>query len=78
MLDALAMAYAETGQFTNAQQTATYALKFATAYDLTNDIPLIRQRLQLYQNHQPFRQSFLYTNATRLTGKFILPSLGKK
>jgi protein O-mannosyl-transferase len=63
MLDAMAMAYAELGQFTNAQQTAAYALKLATAYDLTNDVPLIRQRLQLYQNNQPFRQSFLFTNA---------------
>jgi hypothetical protein len=78
MLDILAMAYAETGQFTNAHQTAAYALKLATAYDLTNDAPRLRQRLQLYQNHQPFRQSFLYTNATKLTGKLILPSLGTK
>lgn len=62
MLDVLAMAYAEIGDFTNAQQSAAYALKLATAFDMTNDIPVIRQRLQLYQNHQPFRQSFLYTN----------------
>ena len=58
MIDAMAMAYAELGQFTNAQQTAAYALKLATAYDMTNDVPLIQQRLQLYQNRQPFRQSF--------------------
>ncbi len=63
MIDVLAMAYAETGDFTNAQQSAAYALKLATAYDMTNDVPAIRQRLQLYQNHQPFRQSFLFTNA---------------
>jgi Tfp pilus assembly protein PilF len=63
MLDALAMAYAEIGQFTNAQQSAAYALKLATAYAMTNDVPLIEQRLQLYQNNQPFRQSFLFTNA---------------
>jgi tetratricopeptide (TPR) repeat protein len=63
MFDALAMAYAETGQFTNAQQTAAYALKLATANDMTNDVPVIQQRLQLYQNNQPFRQSFLFTNA---------------
>ena len=62
MLDVLAMAYAETGQFTNAQQAASYALKLATAYDMTNDAVLIQQRLQLYQNSQPFRQSFLSTN----------------
>ena len=32
MLDAMAMAYADLGQFTNAQQAAAYALKLATAY----------------------------------------------
>ena len=63
MLDAMAMAYAEIGQFTNAQQTAAYALKLAAAYDMTNDAPLIQQHLQLYQDRQPFRQSFLFTNA---------------
>jgi hypothetical protein len=61
MLDAVAMAYAEAGQFTNAQQAAQDAVTLATAYDLTNDVAQMRQRLQLYQNRQPFRQSF--TNA---------------
>ncbi len=61
MLDALAMAYAELGQFTNAQQAAADAVKLAAAFDMTNDVVLIRQRWQLYQNRQPFRQSF--TNA---------------
>jgi hypothetical protein len=64
MLDALAMAYAETGQFTNAQQSAAYAVKLATAFEMTNDVAAIQQRLQLYQNDQPFRQSF--TNASTL------------
>jgi tetratricopeptide (TPR) repeat protein len=63
MIDAMAMAYAELGQFTNAQQTAADALKLAIAYDMTNDVTVIRQRLQFYQNNQPFRQSFLFTNA---------------
>ena len=62
MLDALAMAYAEAGQFKEAQQAAADAVKLATAYDMTNDLPLIQQRLELYQNNQPFRQSFLFTN----------------
>jgi hypothetical protein len=39
MLDAMAMAYAEIGQFTNAQRTAADAIKLATAYDMTNDVP---------------------------------------
>ena len=63
MIDAMAMAYAEIGQFTNAQETAAYALKLATAYNMTNDVTVVRQRLQLYKNNQPFRQSFLFTNA---------------
>ena len=62
MFDVMAMAYAEIGQYTNAQKAAAYSLKLATAYDLTNDIPVIKQRMQLYENDQPFRQSFLYTN----------------
>jgi tetratricopeptide (TPR) repeat protein len=62
MLDALAMACAELGQFTNAQQTAAYAVKLAAAYEMTNDVDIIGQRLKLYQNLQPFRQSFLFTN----------------
>jgi tetratricopeptide (TPR) repeat protein len=63
MIDAMAMAYAEIGQFTNAQETAAYALKLATAYNMTNDVTVIQQRLQLYTNRQPYRQSFLFTNA---------------
>ena len=78
MLDAMAMAYAELGQFTNAQQSAAYALKLANAYDMTNDVVFIQQRLQLYQSNRPFRQSFLYTNAAKMNGKLILPSLGTK
>ena len=31
------------------RQSAAYALKLANAYDMTNDVPLIQQRLQLYQ-----------------------------
>ena len=64
MLDALAMAFAEIGEFTNAQQSAAFAIKQAAANDMTNDVVLIQMRLQLYQNHQPFRQSFLFTNSS--------------
>jgi hypothetical protein len=62
MLDTVAMAYAELGSFDDAQNAAQDALKLAAAYDLTNDVAVIQQRLLLYQNHQPFRQSFLFTN----------------
>jgi protein O-mannosyl-transferase len=75
MLDAMAMAYAEIGQFEEARKTAAYAVKLATAYKMTNDMVLIRERLQLYQNQQPYRQSFVYTNATKLRGKLTLPRL---
>ena len=63
MLDTLAMAYAELGHFDAAQNAAQEALKLDTAYNATNDLPDIRERLQLYQNHQPFRQSFTNTPA---------------
>ncbi len=62
MLDTLAMAYAELGHFAAAQNAAQEALKLDTAYNATNDLPDIRQRIELYKNHQPFRQSFLATN----------------
>jgi tetratricopeptide (TPR) repeat protein len=58
MLDVLAMAYAEIGKFEEARQTAADAVKLAIAYGVTNDVAAIQQRLQLYQNRQPFRQSF--------------------
>ena len=61
ILDTLAMAYAELGSFADAQNAAQDAFKIAQAYNMTNDVPVIEQRLQLYRNHQPFRQSF--TNA---------------
>lgn len=61
VLDTLAMAYAETGQFAQAQQTAQDAIKLASALDLTNKVSDLNQRLRLYQNNEPFRQSF--TNA---------------
>jgi tetratricopeptide (TPR) repeat protein len=63
MIDAMGMAYAELGRFNEAQQAGQDALKLATAYHMTNDVILIQERLQLYQNNQPFRQSYLSTNA---------------
>jgi protein O-mannosyl-transferase len=63
MLDTLAMAYAELGAFDDAKNAAQEALELDTAYNATNDLPDIRERLQLYQNHQPFRQSFTNTPA---------------
>jgi tetratricopeptide (TPR) repeat protein len=62
VLDALGMACAETGDFTNATQVTQRALDLAIAARL-KQTGAIRQRLELYQNHQPWRESFLATNA---------------
>jgi protein O-mannosyl-transferase len=62
VLDALGMACAETGDFTNAIEVARRALDLATAAKMENLEPL-RQRIELYKNHQPWRESFLATNA---------------
>ena len=62
VLDALGVACAELGKFDEAQMAAEQALEVATALKLNKTEP-IRQRLELYKNHQPWRQSFLATNA---------------
>ena len=61
VLDVLGMACAETGDFTNAQAVTQGAIDLATAAQMKNLEPL-QQRLQLYKNHQPWRESFLATN----------------
>jgi tetratricopeptide (TPR) repeat protein len=61
VLDALGMACAETGDFTNAQDVTQRAIDLATAARMKKLEPL-QQRLQLYKNHQPWRESFLATN----------------
>jgi tetratricopeptide (TPR) repeat protein len=63
VLDALAMACAATGDFTNAQEVAQNAVNLATALKLKNIGPM-QQRLELYKNHRPWRESFLATNYT--------------
>jgi tetratricopeptide (TPR) repeat protein len=60
VLDALGMACAETGDFTNALEVTQRAIDLATAAKMKKLEPL-QQRLELYKNHRPFRQSF--TNA---------------
>ena len=62
VLDALGVACAELGKFDEAQMAAQQALEVATALKLNKTEP-IRQRLELYKNHQPWRQSFRATNA---------------
>jgi tetratricopeptide (TPR) repeat protein len=61
VLDALGMACAETGDFTNATEVTQRAFDLASAAKLKKLEP-IQQRLELYKNHQPWRESFLATN----------------
>jgi Flp pilus assembly protein TadD len=58
--DVLGMAYAETGQFDAAQSAANNAIQLATAAGMKPEtIAGMQKRLQLYQGHQPWRESFL-------------------
>jgi protein O-mannosyl-transferase len=57
VLDTLAMAYAEAGQFTAAQQTIQRALELLTAAGDTNTAEL-RARQSGYQSGQPYREAF--------------------
>ena len=61
VLDALGMACAATGDFTNATEVTQKALDLATVAKMKKLEP-IQQRLELYKNHQPWRESFLATN----------------
>jgi tetratricopeptide (TPR) repeat protein len=57
-LDTLAMAYAETGRFDEAVQTGQEAVNLARAASQKDDAAIMQQRLELYQKHQPWRESF--------------------
>jgi len=60
--DVLGMAFAATGDFSNAVVCAENALVFTPTTKL-KDANRIQQRLELYKNHQPWRESFRATNA---------------
>ncbi len=60
--DILGMAFAATGNFTNAQTCAQNALELAAAAQMKNT-GQIRERLELYQKNLPWRESFVNTNA---------------
>ncbi len=62
VLDVLGMACAEAGRFDDALEAMRRALALTNSASLKNPDEL-RQRLELYQNHQPWRESFLATNA---------------
>ncbi len=62
ILDVLGMACAEMGKFDDAQMAAQEALKLGAAQKLDGLQP-IAHRLELYEEHQPWRTSFQATNA---------------
>ena len=57
-LDTLAMACAEAGRFDEAVQIEQKAVNLARAAGQKDDAVLMQQRLELYQKHQPWRESF--------------------
>ena len=62
VFDVVGMACAEVGRFDEAQQATQAAIELATAAGMKKIEPL-HQRLELYKNHQPWRESFRATNA---------------
>jgi tetratricopeptide (TPR) repeat protein len=62
VLDALGMAYAETGHFDEAQQAVQNAITLAVAAKVKN-LESFQQRLEFYKDHKPWRESFRATNA---------------
>ena len=56
-LDTLAAAYAETGDFSQAIEFAESALERAKALGQEENAAQIQQRLELYRQSQPYRQS---------------------
>ena len=62
VFDVMGMAFAAGGDFTNAVICAQNALEL-TPPDKLKDTGPIQERLKLYQNHQPWLQSFRATNA---------------
>jgi cytochrome c-type biogenesis protein CcmH/NrfG len=57
-LDVLAMACAEAGQFDEAMQFQLQAIKLSEAAGQKEDVALMQGRMQVYQQHQPWRESF--------------------
>jgi tetratricopeptide (TPR) repeat protein len=62
VLDALGMAYAETGQFEEAQRAVQNAITLAVAAKVKN-LESFQQRLEFYKDHKSWRESFRATNA---------------
>ena len=64
-LDVLAAAYAEAGRFDDATATAKKAIEATENRKNKGYADLIRQRLALYEKHEPFRESFPQANPSK-------------
>jgi tetratricopeptide (TPR) repeat protein len=62
VLDAVSVACANMDRFDDAREITKQAIEIAAAQGLTQNVVDMQQRLQFYQNHQPWRESFLFTN----------------
>lgn len=56
--DAMAMSYAEKGDFGAANLFQSQAINLAQAIGQSDDLELMKQRMELYEKHQPWRESF--------------------
>ena len=58
ILDTLAMAYAEGGEFDTALQMETQAIQLTAAAGQKDDAAAMQEHARQYQKHQPWRESF--------------------
>jgi tetratricopeptide (TPR) repeat protein len=58
VLDTLAMAYAETGRFTEAVQTQHKAIDLAASAEDKQTLSTLREHLRCYESSQPWRDAF--------------------
>ncbi len=63
ILDTMAMALAEVNHFDEAQAIQRQAVELVAKSGDREDLDSMQQRLKLYENRQPWRESFLATNA---------------
>ena len=61
ILDTLAAAYAETGRFADAAEVIQRAIGISTDTGDSEGASAMRERLKLYQSHQPYREVFTKT-----------------
>jgi hypothetical protein len=62
ILDTFAMALAEVNHFDEAKKIQQQAVELVKNSNDREDLDLMQQRLKLYENQKPWRESFLATN----------------